>query len=121
MQLQTIKYNSRNKIIPSKIWKISKDKLLNFKYFQNMFEFSNNDHDKSILLLKNIYDNEFQFIYDYINLCKNNNELDNYIINLNNTDLLNFIKISDFFLIDDLLYILKKEFYNRLLNNSFNT
>jgi|TARA_B110000240_G_C13271964_1_gene356263 hypothetical protein len=121
MQLQTIQNNSINNIIPSKIWVISKDNLLNIKYFQNMFEFSNNENDNSILLLKNIHDNEFQFIFDYINLYKNNIKLDTYISNLNNTDLLHFMKITDFFLIDDLLHILKKEFYNRLLNDSFNT
>ena len=45
---------------------------------------------------------------------KCDNSVNEYIKDLNYDELLYFIKISDFFLIDDLLKILKKEFFRRL-------
>ena len=112
MKIQTFKTNGITYKEPSNIWDIQKEDLIKIQYFENMFEFSTDHND--ILLLQNVNDTEFKLVIDYINLIKNNECINEYIENLTNDELLYFIKISDFFLIDDLLKILKKEFFRRL-------
>ena len=116
MKIQTFKTNHIQYKDPSIIWNIQKEDLIKIQYFQNMFEFSTSD---DILLLQNVNDTEFKLVIDYINLIKNNKCINEYIENLTNNELLYFIKISDFFLIDNLLKILKKEFFRRLQDDEF--
>lgn len=121
MKIQTFKTDGILYKEPSAIWEINKKDLIKIQYFQNMFEFSDDHTD--ILLLENINDTEFKLVIDYINLIKidkYNNLVNNYIENLNSDELLYFIKISDFFLIDDLLKNLKKEFFRRLQDEELN-
>ena len=118
MKIQTFKTDGITYDEPSIIWDIKKKDLIKIQYFENMFEFSTDHND--ILLLQNVNDTEFKLIIDYINLIKNNECINEYIENLTNDELLYFIKISDFFLIDDLLKILKKEFFRRLQDDEFN-
>jgi len=119
MKIQTFKTNGITYKEPSIIWDVKKEDLIKIQYFQNMFEFS--DECDEILLLQNVNDTEFKLIIDYINLIKNNECINEFIENLNNDQLLYFIKISDFFLIDDLLKILKKNFliYNIYIKKFF--
>lgn len=117
MKIQTFKTDGIKYDNPSIIWDINKEDLIKIQYFENMFEFSN-DY-KEILLLQNVNDTEFKLVMDYINLVKNDKCINEYINNLNDNELLYFIKISDFFLIDDLLKVLKKEFFKRLQHNEF--
>jgi len=124
MKIQTFKTDSITYKTPSIIWNIDKKNLIKIQYFKNMFEFS--DEHNGIMLLQNVNDTEFKLVMDYINLIKNDkcdkcdkcykcdNSVNEYIKDLNYDELLYFIKISDFFLIDDLLKILKKEFFRRL-------
>ena len=118
MKIQTFKTDSITYKTPSIIWNIDKKNLIKIQYFKNMFEFS--DEHNGIMLLQNVNDTEFKLVMDYINLIKNDkcdkcdkcdNSVNEYIKDLNYDELLYFIKISDFFLIDDLLKILKKEFF----------
>lgn len=121
MKIQTFKTDGISYKEPSTIWDINKEDLIKIQYFQNMFEFSDDHTD--ILLLQNVNDTEFKLVMDYINLIKNDkcdNSVNEYIEGLNDNELLYFIKISDFFLIDDLLKILKKEFFRRLQDDEFN-
>ena len=127
MKIQTFKTDGISYKEPSTIWNINKEDLIKIQYFQNMFEFSDDHND--ILLLQNVNDTEFKLVMDYINLIKNDkcdkcdkcdNSVNEYIEGLNDNELLYFIKISDFFLIDDLLKILKKEFFRRLEDNKIN-
>lgn len=123
MKIQTFKTDGISYKEPSTIWNINKEDLIKIQYFQNMFEFSDDHTD--ILLLQNVNDTEFKLVMDYINLIKNDkcdncdNSVNEYIEGLNDNELLYFIKISDFFLIDDLLKILKKEFFRRLQDDEF--
>lgn len=123
MKIQTFKTDGISYKEPSTIWNINKEDLIKIQYFQNMFEFSDDHTD--ILLLQNVNDTEFKLVMDYINLIKNDkcdncdNSVNEYIEGLNDNELLYFIKISDFFLIDDLLKILKKEFFRRLQDDGF--
>jgi hypothetical protein len=123
MKIQTFKTDGISYKEPSTIWDINKEDLIKIQYFQNMFEFSDDHTD--ILLLQNVNDTEFKLVMDYINLIKNDkcdncdNSVNEYIEGLNDNELLYFIKISDFFLIDDLLKILKKEFFRRLQDDGF--
>lgn len=120
MKIQTFKTDGILYKEPSIIWDINKEDLIKIQYFENMFEFSN-DY-KETLLLQNVNDTEFKLVMDYINLVKNDkcdNSINEYIEGLNDNELLYFIKISDFFLIDDLLKILKKEFFRRLEDDEF--
>ena len=117
MKIQTFKTDGITYDETSTVWNIKKEDLIKIQYFQNMFEFSTDHND--ILLLQNVNDTEFKLIIDYINLIKNNECINQYIENLTNDELLYFIKISDFFLIDDLLKILKKEFFRRLQDDEF--
>lgn len=123
MKIQTFKTDGITYKEPSTIWDINKEDLIKIQYFENMFEFSDDHTD--ILLLQNVNDTEFKLVMDYINLIKNDkcdkcdNSVNDYIEDLNDNELLYFIKISDFFLIDDLLKILKKEFFRRLEDNEF--
>ena len=118
MKIQTFKTDGITYDEPSIIWDIKKEDLIKIQYFQHMFEFSS--HNDDLLLLQNVNDTEFKLIIDYINLIKNNECINEFIENLNNDELLYFIKISDFFLIDNLLKILKKEFFRRLEKGEFN-
>ena len=124
MKIQTFKTDGISYKEPSTIWDINKEDLIKIQYFENMFEFSDDHTD--ILLLQNVNDTEFKLVMDYINLIKNDkcdkcdNSVNEYIEGLNDNELLYFIKISDFFLIDDLLKILKKEFFRRLEDNKIN-
>jgi len=126
MKIQTFKTDGISYKEPSTIWNINKEDLIKIQYFENMFEFSE-DHI-GIMLLQNVNDTEFKLVIDYINLIKNDkcdkcdkcdNSVNEYIEGLNDNELLYFIKISDFFLIDDLLKILKKEFFRRLQDKEF--
>ena len=127
MKIQTFKTDGILYKEPSTIWDINKEDLIKIQYFENMFEFSE-DHT-GIMLLQNVNDTEFKLVIDYINLeiveghsIKNDkcdNSVNEYIKDLNDDELLYFIKISDFFLIDDLLKILKKEFFRRLQDKEF--
>jgi|TARA_B110000259_G_scaffold108098_1_gene123859 hypothetical protein len=113
MKIQTFKTNGITYKEPSIIWDVKKEDLIKIQYFQNMFEFS--DECDEILLLQNVNDTEFKLIIDYINLIKNNECINEFIENLNNDQLLYFIKISDFFLIDDLLKILKNNLFKKIM------
>lgn len=120
MIIQTFKTDGILYKEPSIIWDINKEDLIKIQYFENMFEFSDDHTD--IMLLQNVNDTEFKLVMDYINLIKNDkcdNSINEYIEGLNDNELLYFIKISDFFLIDDLLKILKKEFFRRLKDDEF--
>lgn len=119
MKIQTFKTNGVTYTEPSIMWNVKKEDLMKIQYFQNMFEFSCDD-DNEILMLKNVNDTEFKLIIDYINLTKNEICINEYIENLTNDELLYFIKISDFFLIDDLLEIVNKDFFRRLEKGGFN-
>tara|TARA_Y100000389_G_scaffold97348_1_gene94106 strand:+ start:176 stop:529 length:354 start_codon:yes stop_codon:yes gene_type:complete len=116
MKIQTSKIVN-NILIPSKIWDIPIEKLIKIKYFENIFEFSNINNN--LLELTYIQDNYFQLVNKYIEFSDDNIKLNNYIQELDNNNLLMLLKISDFLLIDNLLNLLKSEFYSRLIHNKF--
>tara|TARA_B100000242_G_C42987020_1_gene458148 strand:+ start:105 stop:458 length:354 start_codon:yes stop_codon:yes gene_type:complete len=116
MKIQTSKIVN-NILTPSKIWNIPKEKLIKIKYFENIFEFSNIDNN--LLELSYIQDNYFTLVNKYIEFADDNKKLNKYIKELDNNNLLILLKISDYLLIDDLLNLLKSEFYLRLIHNKF--
>ena len=90
---------------PSKIWEINKNKLIQFDYFNKLFNFNNTN----IYLLNEISDKEMELLLNYINY-----ETEFNIMELETNDIMLLIKISDFLIIPELLKITKKEFLNRL-------
>tara|TARA_Y100000389_G_scaffold102875_1_gene99708 strand:+ start:179 stop:532 length:354 start_codon:yes stop_codon:yes gene_type:complete len=116
MKIQTTKIVN-NILTPSKIWNIPKEKLIKIKYFQNIFE--NSNIDNNLLKLSYIQDNYFALVNKYIEFADDDKKLNKYIKQLDNNNLLILIKISDFLLMDDLLNLLKSEFYLRLIDNKF--
>ena len=90
---------------PSKIWIINKNKLIQFEYFNKLFNFNK----KNIYLLHNISDTEMKLLLDYIN------NIDNYnIVNLDINEIMLLIKISDFLIIPELFKIATKDFFLKL-------
>tara|TARA_Y100001970_G_scaffold111093_1_gene138669 strand:+ start:295 stop:639 length:345 start_codon:yes stop_codon:yes gene_type:complete len=93
---------------PSKIWEINKKKLIQFDYFNKLFNLFN-FNQKNIYLVNDISDEEMILLLDYIN------NIDNYNVkNLDLNQIMLLIKISDFLIIPELFKISTKEFFNRL-------
>ena len=98
-----------NNLKLSKLWNIFKNDLINFDYFNKLIKFNKN---KDILNLNSITDKEFEYLYNYLY----NNKFNNYVEDLEDNELFEFIKLSNYLLIDDLSKILRKEFLIRLSN-----
>ena len=103
--LQTVDNNLKL----SKLWNIFKNDLINFDYFNKLIKFNKNN---DILNLNSITDKEFKYLYNYIY----HNKFNNYVEDLEDNELFEFIKLSNYLLIDDLSNILRKEFLIRLSN-----
>jgi|TARA_Y100000389_G_scaffold195383_1_gene226739 hypothetical protein len=103
--LQTVDNNLKL----SKLWNISKNDLIKFDYFNKLIKFNKNN---DILNLNSITDKEFEYLYNYLY----NNKFNNYVEDLEDNELFEFIKLSNYLLIDDLSKILRKEFLIRLSN-----
>jgi len=109
IKIQTMKLNLNEPFLtytePSKIWIIDKEKLYQFKFFKNLFNFSK----KEIYQLYEISDKEMELFLDYIN------NIDNYNIKkLNLNEIMLLIKLSDFLIIPKLLNISTNEFFKKL-------
>ena len=90
---------------PSKIWRINKNKLIKFEYFEKLFNM-NNESDN--YLINDISDKEMELFLNFI-------ENDNYDLNkLKIDDIMLLLKISDYLLIPEMFDEVKKEFFNRL-------
>ena len=98
-----------NNLKLSKLWNIFKNDLINFDYFNKLIKFNKNN---DILNLNSITDKEFEYLYNYLY----NNKFNNYVEDLEDNELFEFIKLSNYLLIDDLSNILRKEFLIRLSN-----
>ena len=107
--IQTMKLNLNDRYLtytlPSKIWEVNKIKLEKFDFFKSLFNFNK----KEIYQLYEISDEEMELFLDYIN------NIDNYNIkNLDLNQIMLLIKLSDFFMIPNLLNISVNEFFYRL-------
>jgi len=103
--LQTVDNNLKL----SKLWNISKEDLIKIDYFNKLIKFNEN---YDILKLNTITDKEFGYLYNYIY----HNKFNNYVEDLEDNELFEFIKLSNYLLIDELSKILRKEFLIRLTN-----
>ena len=65
-----------------------------------------------LINLNSITDKEFEYLYNYIY----HNKFNNYVEDLEDNELFEFIKLSNYLLIDNLSKILRKEFLIRLSN-----
>ena len=109
INIQTMKLDLINDYLlykkPSKIWRINKNKLIKFEYFEKLFNM-NNESDN--YLINDISDKEMEL---FLNFIENNN----YDLNkLKIDDIMLLLKISDYLLIPEMFDEVKKEFFNRL-------
>ena len=109
INIQTMKLDLINDYLlykkPSKIWRINKNKLIKFEYFEKLFNM-NNESDN--YLINDISDKEMELFLNFI-------ENDNYDLNkLKIDDIMLLLKISDYLLIPEMFDEVKKEFFNRL-------
>ena len=109
IKIQTMKLNLNDPYLtytePSKIWKVSKNKLEDYDFFKNLFDFNK----KEVYELHEVSDEEMELFLDYIN------NIDNYNIkNLDINEIMLLIKLSDFLMIPNLLNISVSEFFRKL-------
>ena len=109
INIQTMKLDLSNHYLlykkPSKIWRIDKNKLIKFEYFEKLLKINNNSNH---YLINDISDKEMELFLNFI-------ENDNFDLNsLNINDIMLLIKISDYLLIPEVYDQVKKEFFNRL-------
>ena len=109
IKIQTMKLDFTSSILmykkPSRIWEINKNKLDKIDYFNKLINFN----EKNIYLLQDISDEEMILLLDYIN------NIDNYNVKkLDSNQIMLLIKLSDFFMIPNLLNISVSEFFRKL-------